>query len=101
MLETQLNETKQQLADLQKQARDKDFTARLDKAGCLKSKLVLNEIPDDCENPDDFIARYKKENPFLFRKEKFKHGYSFKGPKARNYTASQQMNNLIRSALGR
>jgi len=74
---------------------------KLDNYGCLRSALVIKDIPQNCENLDDFIENYKQNNPFLFKKQKSKHGFSFKCGKNANYTPSQKMNNYIRSAIGR
>ncbi len=100
-LSKELSETKAELERYVLERKNSLIVSKLDKAGCLKSRLVLADFPEDCDDPDEFIKAYKKENPFLFRKEKVKHGYAFKSGRAKNYSPSQQMNNLIRSALGR
>lgn len=101
VLQQNFDEAKNQIENLTKQKFEGEILHKLDKIGCLKPKLVLSEIPADCEDIDDFLKVYKNENPFLFKSEKTRHGFSFRGGKASNYTTSQQMNNYIRSALGR
>jgi len=112
---TALNSSKEEKANLQKMFDDlqnelksvtqlkknQEITHKLELAGCLKPDLVLADIPQDCENLEEFVDLYKKNNPFLFKQTKIKHGFAFRGGKASNYTTSQQMNNYIRSALGR
>lgn len=100
-LQKQFDDLKIQLAEVTNQKREQEILFKLEKNGCLKPKLVLSEIPADCDDLDEFLSKYKNENPFLFKTKKEKHGYSFRGVRASNYTASQQMNNYIRSALGR
>lgn len=73
----------------------------LDKAGCIKSELVAKDIPIDCENLEDFVDSYKKENKFLFKQQKENIGSSFKTPTTKNLTPTQQMDAYIRAALGR
>lgn len=101
VLQQNFDEAKNQIANLTKQKAEGEILHKLEKIGCLKPTLVLSEIPADCEDIDDFLEVYKKENPFLFKSQKIRHGFSFRGGKASNYTTSQQMNNYIRSALGR
>lgn len=112
---TALNSSNTEKADLEKlfqnlkadfdsvsrQKYNQEILHKLEMAGCLKPDLVLKDIPVDCENLDGFLADYKKNNNFLFKKEKVRHGFTFRGGKSTNYTPSQQMNNYIRSALGR
>ncbi len=74
---------------------------KLDKAGCIKSELVVKDIPSDCEDVDSFITDYKKENPFLFSSKKQNIGGMFKPSKNLNLTSSQKIDKIIRSALGR
>ncbi|MBQ2643980.1 hypothetical protein IJG14_00225 [bacterium] len=90
-----------QFDTVSKQKNNQDYIHKLENLGCLKPELVLKDIPDDCQNFDEFINEYQINNPFLFKKTKYRHGFSFRGSKSSNYTASQQMNNYIRSALGR
>lgn len=100
-LQKNFDEAKCQIENLTKQKKEGEILHKLEKIGCLKPNLVLSEIPAECEDLDDFLVVYKKENPFLFESEKTRHGFAFRGGKASNYTTSQQMNNYIRSALGR
>lgn len=69
----------------------------LDKAGCIKSELVVNVIPDDCEDIQNWIDNYKKENTELFTLSN--HGGFFKPSTVNNMTPSQLMNSYIRGYL--
>jgi len=100
-LQKLFDDLKADYALLSKQNNDQNIIRKLERAGCLKPALVLKDIPEDCQNTDEFLEEYQALNPFLFQKPKTRHGFSFKGGKASNYTASQQMNNYIRSAIGR
>lgn len=100
-LQKNFDDAKNEIESLTKQKFEGEILHKLDKIGCLKPNLVLSEIPADCEDLDQFLKVYKNENPFLFKSEKVRHGFAFRGGKASNYTTSQQMNNYIRSALGR
>ncbi len=73
----------------------------LDKAGCIKSDLVVNVIPDDCEDVQGWIENYKKENGILFKKETTNHGGGYKPSTTSNLTPAEQMNSFIRTAAGR
>ena len=100
-LQKNFDEAKCQIENLTKQKNEGEILHKLEKIGCLKPNLVLSEIPAECEDLDGFLKVYKNENPFLFKSEKTRHGFAFRGGRASNYTTSQQMNNYIRSALGR
>lgn len=100
-LQKQFDELKIELEKIVNVKKEQEILFKLEKAGCLKPNLVLSEIPADCEDLDGFIKNYKNENLFLFERKKQKHGFSFRGSRSSNYTTSQQMNNYIRSALGR
>lgn len=100
-LQKQFDELKIELEKIVNVKKEQEILFKLEQAGCLKPKLVLSEIPADCEDLDVFIKNYKIENRFLFEQKKQKHGFSFRGSKSSHYTTSQQMNNYIRSALGR
>lgn len=100
-LQKDFDEAKIKIENLTKQKIESEILHKLEKIGCLKPTLVLSEIPADCEDIDEFLKVYKNENQFLFRSEKSRHGFSFRGGKTSNYTTSQQMNNYIRTALGR
>ena len=73
----------------------------LEKAGCIKSDLVVNVIPDDCEDVQAWIDNYKKENSILFKKEVTNHGGGYKPSTTSNLTPAEQMNSFIRTAAGR
>lgn len=75
--------------------------ALLDKAGCIKSDLVVNVIPEDCEDVQSWIDTYKKENEILFKKESTNHGGGYKPSAGNNVNASALMNSYIRQAAGR
>ena len=100
-VQQQFDDVRKQLESLKAQSFEQIALMKLDKQGCLRSALVLKDIPQDCENLDEFIENYRKNCPFLFSNKKSKHGFSFKGGKNANYTPSQKMNNYIRSAIGR
>lgn len=100
-LQKDFDEAKNEIENLTKQKKESEIMYKLEKIGCLKPMLVLSDIPADCEDIDGFLNVYKNENRFLFSREKNRHGFAFRGGKASNYTTSQQMNNYIRSALGR
>lgn len=100
-LQKDFDEAKNEIENLTKQKKESEILYKLEKIGCLKPMLVLSDIPADCEDIDGFLEFYKNENRFLFSSEKNRHGFAFRGGKASNYTTSQQMNNYIRSALGR
>ena len=100
-IQQQFDDVKKQLESVKIQNFEQLAILKLDKQGCLRSSLVLKDIPQDCDNLDEFIENYKKNYPFLFSKKKNKHGFSFKSGKNANYTPSQKMNNYIRSAIGR
>ena len=71
----------------------------LDKAGCIKSDLVANIIPEDCEDIQLWIDEYKRENGILFKQEN--HGCGFKPSLINNLSPSELMNTFIRQAAGR
>ncbi len=100
-IQKQLGNVQSELESANKQNFQQSVLHKLELNGCLKPLLVLKDIPEDCNDIDEFLASYKKENSFLFKSEKIKHGFSFKNSRAVNYSPSQQMNNYIRSALGR
>ena len=100
-IQQQFDDVRKELESVKLQNFEQLALSKLDKQGCLRSALVFKDIPQNCENLDDFIENYKKNNPFLFKKQKSKHGFSFKSGKNANYTPSQKMNNYIRSAIGR
>ena len=71
----------------------------LDKAGCIKSDLVANIIPEDREDIQLWIDEYKRENRILFKQEN--HGGGFKPSLINNLSPSELMNTFIRQAAGR
>ena len=75
--------------------------ALLDKAGCIKSDLVVNVIPEDCEDVQAWIDNYKKENEILFKKESTNHGGNYKPSNTKNMNPDEVMNMFIRTAAGR
>ena len=100
-LQKMYDNLQQQYDSVSIQNKTQQIIHKLQNVGCLKPALVLKDIPQDCENLDEFIQNYKNENYFLFEQPKERHGFAFRGGRARNYTTSQQMNSYIRSALGR
>ncbi len=97
----QLGDSKSELESVLKQKKEQDLLHKLENCGCLKPSLVLKDIPEACDDVEEFLKQYQVTYPFLFQKQKVKHGFSFNGSKQPNYTPSQQMNSYIRSALGR
>lgn len=73
----------------------------LDRAGCIKSDLVANIIPEDCEDIESWIEEYKRENGILFKLETENHGGGFKPSLINNLSPSELMNTFIRQAAGR
>jgi hypothetical protein len=101
LLLSDLENLKKEFEIVLKQKNNQNVLFKLEKMGCLKPDLVMSEIPEDCSDFDEFLKNYISQNSFLFKKQKLRHGFSFQGGKTSNYTTSQQMNNYIRSALGR
>lgn len=75
--------------------------ALLDKAGCIKSDLVVSVIPEECEDVQAWIDNYKKENEVLFKKESTNHGGNYKPSNTKNMNPDEVMNMFIRTAAGR
>ena len=100
-LEAKAKQIQTELAELKKAHRAEVIMRKLDARGCLKSSLAVKDVPEDCEDLDKFIETYCNENPFLFNKNKTRHGGLFKPQKTRILSPSQQMDRVIRSALGR
>lgn len=98
-IEEQLKVLQEEFAKTKKENTIVKRQSLLDKAGCIKSDLVVNVIPDDCEDVQAWIDAYKKENEILFKKEN--HGGSYKPSSTTNLTPSQMMDNYIRAAAGR
>ena len=68
----------------------------LEKSGCIKPELVINAVPKDCENLQDWIDSFKTENEILFRQPPQNHGGNFKPSHYSNLSPSELMNNYIR-----
>ena len=100
-VEEQLKELQEKFALTEKENKLVKRQSLLDKAGCIKSDLVVNVIPDDCDDVQGWIDNYKKENEILFKKETTNHGTAYKPSIAGNLTPSQRMDQYIRAALGR
>ena len=94
-------EIQKELEELRTNNRNLIIMRKLDKAGCIKSELVAKDIPQDCENLDSFIEKYKEENKFLFKTPKQNIGGTFKSSGRKNLSPSQRMDAYIRAALGR
>lgn len=101
VLEEKAKEIQKELDALKISHRSLKIMRALDKAGCIKSELVAKDIPQDCEDLEQFIEEYKVQNDFLFKEKKQSYGGSFKPAAAKNLTPSQQMDAYIRAALGR
>ena len=100
-LQKGFDELKSELESVKKSSKEQQIIHKLEKLGCLKPALVLNDIPHDCSDLDSFLSQYKNDNKFLFQTTKEKHGFSFKSGRNRNLSPAQQMNHYIRSAVGR
>lgn len=100
-VEEQLKLLQEEFKRTKEENRTVRLQSMLDKAGCIKSELVLKDIPADCEDPKAWIEKYKQDNAFLFKQESSNHGGAHKPQGAKNLTPSQQMDNFIRTALGR
>lgn len=98
-IEEQLKVLQEEFAKTKKENTIVKRQSLLDKAGCVKSDLVVNVIPDDCEDVQAWIDSYKKENEILFKKEN--HGAAYKPSSTTNLTPSELMNHYIRAAVGR
>ena len=101
LLEQQAAEIKSELETLKKAHRAELLMRKLDAAGCIKSTLVVKDIPENCDDIDTFIENYRSENSFLFNKNKISGNDFFKPQKSQLLSASQQMDRVIRKALGR
>ena len=101
LLEQQAAEIKSELETLKKAHRAELLMRKLDAAGCIKSTLVVKDIPENCDDIDTFIENYRSENSFLFNKNKISSNDFFKPQKSQLLSASQQMDRVIRKALGR
>lgn len=97
--EDQLKSLQEELTTAKKENRFVKCQMLLDKAGCIKSDLVANIIPDDCEDIQAWIEEYKRDNEILFNKQD--HGGAFKPSQINNLSPSELMNSFIRQAAGR
>lgn len=100
-IEEQLKALQDEFAKTKKENQTVKRTALLDKAGCIKSDLVVNIIPEYCDDIEAWIKEYKKENEVLFKQEIIKHGGGYKPSSSNNLSPSQVMNSFIRTAAGR
>lgn len=94
-------EIQKELDELKETNRHLKIVRELDKAGCKKSELVFKDVPNDCENLEEFIKNYKEENQFLFSEPPKNIGSTFKTSGTKNLSAAQKMDAYIRAALGR
>lgn len=92
----EIENLQKEIAELKQENRKIKNVAALDKFGCLKSELIAREIPQECENIDEWIRDYKKNNEFLFRQSAENHGGTFKPSRSNNLSPTELMNNFIR-----
>ena len=97
----ELNTVKNELSVLKKENIFIKRQMLLDKSGCIKSDLVANIIPDDCEDVQLWIDEYKRDNGILFKDYSENHGGDFKPSNINNLSPSEVMNTFIRQAAGR
>lgn len=97
----ELKSVKDELCSLKKENMLIKRQMFLDKAGCIKSDLVANIIPDDCEDIQLWIDEYKRDNGVLFKEFSENHGGNFKPSIINNLSPSELMNTFIRQAAGR
>lgn len=100
-IEEQLKTLQDEFTRTKEENKNVKRQAILDKAGCIKSELLLKEIPDDCRDVKAWVEVYKKENEFLFKSESKSHGGGHKPQGNNTLTPSQKMDAYIRAALGR
>ena len=100
-IEEQLKALKEDFIKSQKENKKIKLQSMLDKAGCVKSELVIKDMPEDLENPEEWIEKYKEQNGFLFQSESKNHGGNHKPQGNKTLTPSQKMDAYIRAALGR
>lgn len=92
----EIENLQKEIAELKRENRKIKNVAALDKFGCLKSELIAREIPQECENVDEWIRDYKTNNEFLFRHPSENHGGTFKPSRSNNLSPTELMNNFIR-----
>lgn len=100
-VEAKAEEIRNELNALKVAHRNEVIMRKLDAAGCLKSSLAVKDVPLECEDIDEFIEQYRAENSFLFSSKRSSHGGIFKPSKTKVLSPSQQMDRIIRAALGR
>lgn len=98
-VEEQLKALQDEFAKTKRENRLVKNQALLDKAGCIKSDLVASVIPDDCDNIQEWIDNYKKENEVLFKSAN--HGGNYKPSSSSNVDPHNVINDFIRSRSGR
>lgn len=99
-VEEQLKALQDEFAKTKRENRLVKNQSLLDKAGCIKSDLVATVIPDDCDNVQEWIENYKKENEILFKTATQNHGGNFKPSNGTNVNPHDAINNFIRSKHG-
>lgn len=99
-VEEQLKALQDEFAKTKRENRLVKNQSLLDKAGCIKSDLVATVIPDDCDNVQEWIENYKKENEILFKTATTNHGGNFKPSNGTNANPHDAINNFIRSKHG-
>lgn len=100
-VEEQLKALQDEFAKTKRENRLVKNQALLDKAGCIKSDLVATVIPDDCDNVQEWIDNYKKDNEILFKAATTNHGGNFKPSNGNNTNPHDAMNEFIRAKSGR
>jgi hypothetical protein len=100
-VEEQLKALQDEFAKTKRENRLVKNQSLLDKAGCIKSDLVATVIPDDCDNVQEWIDNYKKDNEVLFKTATTNHGGNFKPSNGNNTNPHEAMNEFIRARSGR
>lgn len=95
-LNQELEILKQEISALKSENFNIKTISALEKSGCIKPELVINAVPKDCENLQDWIDSFKTENEILFRQPPKNHGGNFKPSHCSNLSPSELMNNYIR-----
>lgn len=100
-VEEQLKALQDEFAKTKRENRLVKNQSLLDKAGCIKSDLVASVIPDDCDNVQEWIDNYKKDNEVLFKAATNNHGGNYKPANSNNQNPHEIVNDFIRSRAGR
>ena len=100
-VEEQLKALQDEFAKTKRENRLVKNQALLDKAGCIKSDLVASVIPDDCDNVQEWIDNYKKDNEILFKAATNNHGGNYKPATSNNQNPNEVVNDFIRARAGR